>query len=35
MSPPLVISHDEIDQMLGIIRKSLDEARGVLAEKFP
>ena len=26
MSPPLVISHDEIDSLLGIIRRSLDEA---------
>ncbi|MEO8927493.1 MAG: aspartate aminotransferase family protein [Caulobacteraceae bacterium] len=34
MSPPLVISHAEIDQMLEIIRKSLDEAEGVLREKW-
>jgi putrescine---pyruvate transaminase len=34
MSPPLTISHAEIDQMLGIIRKSLDEAAPVLAERF-
>ena len=26
MTPPLVISHDEIDTLLGTIRKSLDEA---------
>ena len=30
MSPPLVISHAEIDQLLGIIRRSLDEAEPVL-----
>jgi putrescine aminotransferase len=30
MSPPLVISHGEIDKLLGIIRKSLDEAEPVL-----
>jgi putrescine aminotransferase len=30
MSPPLVISHAEIDQLLGIIRKSLDEAEPAL-----
>jgi len=30
MSPPLVISRAEIDQLLGIIRKSLDEAEPVL-----
>jgi putrescine aminotransferase len=26
MCPPLVISHEEIDRMLSIIRRSLDEA---------
>jgi putrescine aminotransferase len=30
MSPPLVISHTEIDQLVGIIRKSLDEAEPAL-----
>jgi putrescine aminotransferase len=30
MSPPLVISHDEIDKLLGIIRQSLDEAEPIL-----
>jgi putrescine---pyruvate transaminase len=30
MSPPLVISHGEIDQLLGIIRKALDEAEPIL-----
>jgi putrescine aminotransferase len=30
MSPPLVISHGEIDQLLGIIRKSLDQAEPIL-----
>jgi len=30
MSPPLVISHGEIDQLLGIIRQSLDEAEPIL-----
>jgi putrescine aminotransferase len=34
MSPPLIISHAEIDQMLGIIRGALDEAAPILAEKF-
>jgi putrescine aminotransferase len=34
MSPPLIISHAEIDQMLGIIRRALDEAAPILAEKF-
>jgi len=28
--PPLVISHEEIDRLVGIIRKSLDEAEPVL-----
>jgi len=35
MSPPLVISREEIDQMLGIIRRSLDEAEPILREKWP
>ncbi|MDQ2859378.1 MAG: aminotransferase [Pseudomonadota bacterium] len=35
MSPPLVISRAEIDQMLAIIRRSLDEAQGLLRERFP
>jgi putrescine aminotransferase len=30
MSPPLVISHGEIDQLLGIIRNALDEAEPIL-----
>jgi putrescine aminotransferase len=30
MSPPLVITHAEIDRLVGIIRKSLDEAEGEL-----
>ena len=30
MSPPLVISHGEIDQLIAIIRRSLDEAEPVL-----
>ena len=30
MSPPLVISHSEIDQLVGIIRKALDEAEPAL-----
>ncbi len=30
MSPPLVISRAEIDQLLGVIRKSLDQAEPVL-----
>jgi len=34
MSPPLIMTHDEIDQMLAIIRRSLDEAAPVLAQKF-
>ena len=32
MSPPLVISHGEIDQLIAIIRRSLDEAEPVLRE---
>jgi putrescine aminotransferase len=35
MSPPLTISRDQIDQMVGIIRKSLDEALPVLRERYP
>ena len=35
MSPPLVISLTEIDQMVGTIRQSLDEAVPVLRERFP
>ena len=34
MSPPLTISHAEIDQLLGTIHKSLDEAAPVLRERF-
>ena len=30
MSPPLVISHAEIDQLVGMIRKALDEAEPIL-----
>jgi putrescine aminotransferase len=30
MSPPLVISNGEIDQLIAIIRRSLDEAEPVL-----
>jgi putrescine aminotransferase len=35
MSPPLTISRDQIDRMVGIIRKSLDEAAPVLRERYP
>jgi putrescine aminotransferase len=35
MSPPLVMSRDQIDQMVAIIRRSLDEATPVLRERFP
>ena len=35
MSPPLTISHAEIDRMLGIIRQSLDEAEPKLRSRFP
>ena len=35
MSPPLVISHAEIDQLLGIIAKSLDEAEPALRAGEP
>ena len=35
MSPPLIITRDQIDQLVGIIRKSLDEAEPVLRERFP
>jgi putrescine---pyruvate transaminase len=34
MSPPLVISREQIDQLVGIIRKSLDEAEPVLRTKY-
>ncbi len=34
MSPPLILSRDQIDQMLGIISKSLDEAGPVLRSQF-
>ncbi|MEQ1497434.1 MAG: aspartate aminotransferase family protein [Novosphingobium sp.] len=30
MCPPLIISHDEIDELVGIIRKALDEALPLL-----
>jgi putrescine aminotransferase len=32
--PPLIISHTQIDDLVGIMRKSLDEAEGVLHSKF-
>ena len=32
--PPLIISHGQIDDLVGIIRKSLDEAEGVLRARF-
>jgi putrescine aminotransferase len=35
MSPPLTITRDQIDQLVAIIRKSLDEAEPVLRERFP
>jgi putrescine aminotransferase len=35
MSPPLIISFDEIDRMLAIIRQSLDDIAPVLAARFP
>jgi putrescine aminotransferase len=31
MSPPLIISHAEIDRLVGTIRKALDEAEPQLA----
>jgi len=34
MSPPLVISRAEIDQLVGIIRRSLDEAEPMLRKQF-
>ena len=34
MSPPLVISHAEIDTLVGTIRQSLDEAEPILRERF-
>jgi putrescine aminotransferase len=34
MSPPLVMSHAQIDQMLAIIRRSLDEAAPILSQRF-
>jgi putrescine---pyruvate transaminase len=33
MCPPLIISHAQIDDLLGIIRRSLDEAEAVLRAK--
>jgi len=33
MSPPLIISHGEIDQLIAIIRRSLDEAEPILRAK--
>jgi putrescine aminotransferase len=35
MSPPLILSRDQIDHMLGVIRKSLDEAAPILRERYP
>jgi putrescine aminotransferase len=35
MSPPLVISHAEIDQMIAIIHKSLDQAEPLLRAAYP
>ena len=35
MSPPLTISRDQIDQLVAILRKSLDEALPVLRERYP
>ena len=35
MSPPLVISRDQIDQLVAILRKSLDQAAPVLRERYP
>ncbi len=35
MSPPLIISRDQIDQLVGIIRKALDAAAPVLRVRFP
>ena len=32
--PPLVISHAQIDALVGIMRKSLDEGEAILREKF-
>jgi putrescine aminotransferase len=34
MSPPLIISRDQIDQLLDILRKSLDAAEPVLRDRF-
>lgn len=33
--PPLIISHAEIDELVGVMRKSLDEAQDVLRAKYP
>ena len=35
MSPPLIISKDEIDQLLAILAKALDEAEAILRERYP
>ena len=32
MCPPLIITHDEIDEMVAILRRSLDEAAQPLRE---
>jgi putrescine aminotransferase len=34
MSPPLTISLGEIDQLVGIVRRSLDEAAPILQAKY-
>lgn len=34
MSPPLVISKDQIDELAGILRRSLDEAEPILRDRF-
>jgi putrescine aminotransferase len=35
MSPPLVITPTQIDDLVGIIRKSLDQAAPILRARFP
>ena len=35
MSPPLIISRAQIDSLVSIIAKSLDEAAPILRERYP
>lgn len=35
MSPPLIITQAQIDELVGILRRSLDQALPILRERFP